>query len=247
MPLNPEFVRPDWPAPSQVKVATTTRLGGTSQGKFASLNMGQGPDHDPGVDENRRAVIQSLRMKAKPRWLRQVHGSQCVDAARVEDGVQADASVTFDTDNSCVIMTADCLPVVFTSIAGDRAGAAHAGWRGLVGGVLEATIAALDTPPEELFAWIGPAISGAVYEVDAPVRDAFLHEQPQDESAFVSNRPGHWLADLPMLAAARLNRVGIHHVSSAELCTYAEESRFYSYRRDGSTGRMATFIWLAED
>ena len=247
MPPNPEFVRPDWPAPSHVKAATTTRIGGASKGKFSSLNMGQGPEHDPGVDSNRRAVTESLQLKAQPRWLRQIHGTRCVDAARAEDGVQADASVTFDTHNSCAIMTADCLPVVFTNTAGDRAGAAHAGWRGLAGGVLEATIAALEAPPEELLAWIGPAISGQVYEVDELVRDAFLNEQPQDESAFVSNRPGHWLADLPALAKARLNRLGIRHVSSANLCTYTEEARFYSYRRDGSTGRMATLIWLAED
>jgi polyphenol oxidase len=241
---NVEVVIPNWEAPPNIGVATTTRIGGTSVGKFASLNMGQGPDHDGQVDGNRAAVAHDLGLTAKPRWLKQIHGTTCVDALRAEDGTPADASFTTSRGIACVVMTADCLPVVFASSSGDRVAVAHAGWRGLCAGVLERTIEALDVPAQQLIAWLGPAISGAVYEVGPQVRDAFLTHDERDTAAFVANRPGHWLADLNTLACARLKRAGVTRITASAMCTYSDAQRFYSYRRDGSTGRMATYAWL---
>ena len=242
---RPEVIVADWQCPDAVKAFTTTRIGGASEGICASLNMGYGiNDERSNVHENRRRVTEHWHLPSEPIWLRQVHGTRCVSAVEGQRGEQADASVAHSVGTVCAIMTADCLPVLLAAHDASVVAAAHAGWRGLCGGILEQTVAATGTPGSELIAWLGPAISGAVYEVDAPVRDAFLRESPQDEDGFQANRPGHWLADLYWLARARLTRAGISTISGGERCTYSESDYFYSYRRDGSSGRMASFIWL---
>ncbi|NKC12325.1 MAG: peptidoglycan editing factor PgeF [Gammaproteobacteria bacterium] len=241
----PVVVEPSWPVPAHVRAATTTRLGGASSGACAALNMGYGGgDQAANVDKNRARVAAYLQLPSAPCWLRQVHGTLCVRAEDSSVNTRADASFTRQPGTVCVVITADCLPVLLAAEDGSAVAAAHAGWRGLSAGVLEATVSALQTPPERLAAWLGPAISGAVYEVDVPVREAFLNAHPADENGFVVNRPNHWLADLYALARARLERLGVRSVSGGEYCTYSDTARFYSYRRDGASGHMASFIWI---
>ena len=245
MTTGPQLIVPHWPAPANVRAVSTTRAGGHSEGVFASLNMGHGRDQAGAVDANRTAVANAVGLDRPACWLRQVHGVECVDAGASRPGASADASFATDTTSACVVMTADCLPVLLAADDGGTVAAAHAGWRGLAGGVLESTVAAMGVSGEHLVAWLGPAIGPAVYEVGPEVRAAFLDAHPSDHAAFTANRPGHWLADLDALARARLARLGVRRVSGGGECTYSSPDRFYSYRRDGSTGRMATFIWLA--
>jgi len=239
-------LRPDWPAPAQVHALSTTRVGGVSQPPYASLNLGQHVGDDPvAVTENRARLRQLL--PAAPVWLNQVHGVQVVDAAQVKGVPDADASVSRQPGVVCAVMTADCLPVLFTDRAGSVVAAAHAGWRGLLAGVLEATLDAMACPPGEVLAWLGPAISCDAFEVGAEVREAFVSQHASAASAFSPLPDGKFLADLPQLARQRLNRAGVPstHCFGGEVCTVIEREQFFSYRRDGVTGRMASAIWLA--
>ena len=180
---------------------------------------------------------------AEPAWLEQVHGDRVVVLPDEVAG-PADAAVTLTPGNVCAILVADCLPVFFASRDGDRVGIAHAGWRGLAAGVVEVTVAALNCDPAKLVAWLGPAIGPRAFEVGAEVRDAFVSRDGGAAGAFGPGRDGRWLADLPALARRRLVASGVAEVTGGELCTHSEPARFYSYRRDGSTGRMASLIWL---
>ena len=238
------FLVPDGPAPANVRAFSTTRLGGVSAGPYASLNLGDHVGDDPrAVAENRRRVGQWL--PTAPAWLRQVHGVAVVDAARAAVGCEADAACTRQADAVCVVMTADCLPVLFCDRAGTVVAAAHAGWRGLAGGVLEATVAAMGVPAGELLAWLGPAIGPAAFEVGGEVRDAFLALDPAAESAFAPRPEGKWLADIFLLARQRLARLGLTAVYGGGVCTVSDAGRFFSHRRDRVTGRMASLVWLA--
>lgn len=239
------FLVPDWPAPPTVKAISSLRGGGVSHAPFASLNLGLGSGDDAAsVAHNRHVLRVAAGLPERCCWLHQVHGTDCIEADAARSGARADASHTRRAQIACVVMSADCLPVLLCSRSGDRVAAAHAGWRGLAAGVLENTVSALQLPGEQLLAWLGPAIGPAAYEVGAEVRAAFCDHDPGAASAFRPTRPGHWLADLYRLARQRLGAVGVEAVSGGELCTHADPSRFYSYRRDGRTGRMASFIWL---
>ncbi|UYG03275.1 peptidoglycan editing factor PgeF [Halomonas sp. LR3S48] len=244
--LQPTLIEPDWPAPASVGAFVTTREAGPSQDEFACFNPSEGVGDNPAhVGLCRRLIGNELDDDRPLLWLKQVHGAR-VQANYTEAVPEADASVAFDRGYACVVLTADCLPVFFCDRRGTRVGVAHAGWRGLAGGVLEATVAALSSPPEELMAWLGPAISNAQFEVGPEVQQAFTGVHPEAAAAFDPSpyRLGHYMADLYKLARLRLERLGVAYVSGGHFCT-ACESRFYSHRRDdGKTGRMASVIWL---
>ncbi len=241
MPEN--FIRPDWPAPSTVRAVVTTRRGGVSLPPFDTFNLGAHVGDDPAhVAENRRRLSEALALPQEPAWLTQVHGTQVV---RAEEAGEADAVWTNQIGPVCAILTADCLPVLFCDEQGTRVAAAHAGWRSLVGGVLEATVAAMDVPGERIMAWLGPAIGPTCFEVGEEVRAEFLARDDGAEACFHPSPQGRWLADLYALARRRLTACGVQAVYGGGLCTYRDADLFYSYRRDGRTGRMASLIWLA--
>ena len=245
MRAAPEFLRPGWPAPARVRAAMTTRAGGVSTGPFASFNLATHVGDDPAaVAENRRRLRDALALPAEPAWLEQVHGARVVLLPEPAAG-PADAAVTFTAGSVCAVLVADCRPVFLSGRDGDRVGIAHAGWRGLAAGVLEATVAALACDPGRLVAWLGPAIGPRAFEVGGEVRDAFLARDAGAAAAFVPGREGRWLADLASLARRRLAAAGVAAVTGGELCTHSDAARFYSYRRDGVTGRMAALAWLA--
>ncbi len=269
----PEWITPDWPAPPRVKAAATLRSGGVSLGAFSSLNLGSHVGDDPAaVAENRRLLQGALALPTQPVWLNQVHGIDVIDAgayrcrensascvagpddsrgssphlAAEASPPTADASVASERGAVCVVMTADCLPVLFCDRHGTRVGAAHAGWRGLAGGVLGATIEALQVPPAQLMAWLGPAIEQDAFEVGAEVRDQFLKLGAENQAAFHSNPRGRWQADLYQLARNELARLGVTAVYGGGFQCFADSKRFFSYRRENRTGRMATLVWLAD-
>ena len=238
-----DWLTPDWPAPVWVKACITTRSGGISSAPFDSFNLGAHVDDDPvAVTKNRQRLISQLG--CKPAWLRQVHGVAVVPAEPGEV-LEADASWTATPGVACTVMTADCLPVLFCDRAGSRVAAAHAGWRGLAGGVLEATLDALAVAPEDVLAWLGPAIGPHAFEVGAEVREAFMATHPQAAEAFVASvNPDRYMADIYQLARIRLAARGVTAVYGGGFCTYSDP-RFYSYRRAAQTGRFASLIWLA--
>jgi YfiH family protein len=244
-PNSAGWIVPDWPAPAGVRALVTTRVGGHSAPPFDSCNLGDHVGDDPDVVAANRARLEAALGGAGPvLWLRQVHGAGVVDAARWRPGHEADAVRCDRPGPVCAVLTADCLPVLLCDRDGSVVAAAHAGWRGLAAGVLEAAVAALGTAPERVLAWLGPAIGPVAYEVDATVRDAFVGPDPGAADAFTSTRPGHWRADLYGLARRRLARAGVGAVYGGGLCTASDTGRFYSYRRDGVTGRMASLVWL---
>ena len=248
-----DFLTPDWPAPANIKAFTTTRTAGASEGPYASFNIATHVNDDnQRVLQNRADLKKTLGLSSEPMWLDQVHGSYAVNAAEISSHnpsstgqalIKADASFSYDTDHVCVVMTADCLPVLICNRQGTKVAAVHAGWRGLQAGVIEDTIDALQENPEDCLLWLGPAIGPQAFEVGDEVRQAFVNEIPETAKAFEVNKPGHWLADIYKLARIRLQKTGINEIYGGGLCTYTDHSRFYSYRRDGDTGRMASLIW----
>ena len=241
------WIAPDWPAPAHVRVLSTLRGGGVSEGPYASLNLaGHVGDRPEAVAGNRLLLREAAHLPGEPLWLEQVHGVEVVrHAGAVGEPPRADAAVAFEPGRVCAVMTADCLPVVLTDRAGTRVGVAHAGWRGLVGGVLEATIAALEVPPASLHAWLGPAIGPAAFEVGTDVRDAYLAGVEGSAACFTPNDRGRYRADIYGLARLVLGAAGVESVRGGGWCTHEDAQRFFSYRRDGVTGRMATLAWLA--
>ena len=235
----------DWPAPPGVRALTTTRHGlGISQPPFDRFNLGSrcGDDVDA-VAENRRQLEAALRLPSPPRWLRQVHGIAVAMEPSSDEPV-ADASVTATTGTVLAILTADCLPVVFAARDGSGIAAAHAGWRGLADGVLEATVAAMRTPANDIVAWLGPAAGPQAYEIGEEVFEAFMSRDAGAAAAFVPTRPGHWKVDLYALARQRLAAVGVTDVHGGGLCTISDPARFFSHRRDREGGRIATIAWI---
>ena len=242
---KPEFIYPDWPAPGHVRAATSTRVGGVSQGAYASFNLAMHVGDQPeDVRENREVLMQTLQLPSEPYWLDQQHGTAILEAQVMSELAQADASYTARAGSVCVVQTADCLPVLLCSREGDWVAAAHAGWRGIAANVLQATVRAYPGLPEDLLTWFGPVISAEFYEVDNPVRAA-LGEELASVALRSSGHAGHWLLDMRSAAAWQLEQVGVKRFYCAEKCTFKDEHRFYSHRRDRVTGRMATMIWLA--
>jgi hypothetical protein len=248
-------LRPDWPVLPRVGAAVSLRCGGVSAAPFASLNLAAHVGDDPAaVAQNRRRLCAQLALPAEPLWLSQVHGTCVMDADQVsadhsgsEPPPQADAAVTRQAGRVLAVLVADCLPVLFARRDGGAVALAHAGWRGLAAGVLEATVAALDCPGQELYAWLGPAIGPAHFEVGEEVRAAFCLHEARAAGAFERNRHGRWQCDLHQLARQRLAALGVQSVHGEGRCSYALTQSFYSYRRDGITGRMAALIWLHRD
>lgn len=236
------MIVPDWPALPHVKSLMTTRESGVSGAPWASFNLGDHVgDEAAHVAANRTRLRQQV--PSEPGWLKQVHSTKVVETGA---GVpEADASFTRQAGIVSVVLTADCLPVLFCDRAGSVVAAAHAGWRGLADGVLEATVAAMQVPPDEILAWMGAAIGPQAFEVGAEVRQTFVAQHPEAAAAFIPRSPGKWLADIYLLARIRLNGIGVQAVYGGGRCTFTEADSFYSYRRDGVTGRMASLIWLA--
>jgi polyphenol oxidase len=240
------FIRPAWPAPARVRAAFTLRTGGVSAGAFASLNLGKHVgDQAAAVAENRLRVSRALALGSEPCWLEQVHGTRAIELeASHGTPPPADAALTRRVGPVCAVQVADCLPVLFAARDGSAVAASHAGWRGLAAGVLEATVRGLGVAPQELLAWLGPAIGPGHFEVGEEVRAAFAAHDALAVAAFTANARGRWLCDLSALARRRLAALGVHAVYGDAHCTYADAARFFSYRRDGQCGRMAALIWL---
>ena len=239
--MSSSFILPDWPAPANVHARVTTRAGGASTGPWQGLNLATHVGDDPAHVGLNRAWLRA-QLPGEPLWLEQVHGIDCVMAESSLAGCKADASVSFEPWQICAVLTADCLPVLFCTQDGQCVAAAHAGWRGLLAGVLENTVRAMRAPPEQIIAWFGPAIGPDNFEVGTEVRTAFLAEDTQSAGAFVAHG-NKWLADIYGLAHLRLQRLGLAGIYGGGECTVNDPERFYSYRRDGATGRMASLIW----
>jgi YfiH family protein len=242
--MLPGAIVPDWPAPRRVRALFTTRAGGVSQGPYASLNLGDHVGDAPArVAENRARL--SAHLPAEPRWLEQVHGTVVtrVDQPGFEP-TAADAACARSPGVVCAVLVADCLPVLLCDAGATVVAAVHAGWRGLAAGVVEAAVAAMETEPARLLAWLGPAIGPDSFEVGDEVRAAFLARDARAAFAFAPRDNGRWLANLYLLARQRLAACGVRAVSGEPACTFSEPQRFFSYRRDRDTGRMAACIWL---
>ncbi len=240
-----DFLVPEWTAPARVRAAVTMRAGGVSRGRFASNNLATHVgDLAQAVAENRRRLRARLALPCEPAWLTQVHGREVARLPGTSPA-SADAAVAFGSGAVCAVLVADCLPVLLAGRDGDRVGIAHAGWRGLAAGVVEATVAALGGDPARLVAWLGPCIGPAAFEVGPEVRESFVARDSGAQAHFRPGREGRFMADLPALARRRLALAGVSEVIASGLCTHADPVRFFSYRRDGATGRMAALIWLA--
>ena len=245
------WIVPDWPVAPRVRAVCTTRHGGHSVGPYRSMNPADHVGDDPAaVRANRNSLQQVLQLPAPPCWLQQVHGTTLIDAAEaLEYRVVpvADAAWCTQPGIACAVLTADCLPVLLCDRAGRRVAALHAGWRGLAAGIIEHTVEVMQRPGETLLAWLGPAIGPAAYQVGDEVREAFLRHDSLAQAAFLPDPEGGWKADLYRLARQRLAERGVTAVYGGDACSFSDAGRFYSYRRDGVTGRMATLIWLQAD
>lgn len=255
--MRPDWITPDWPAPANVRAFMTTRAGGVSRAPYDSFNTAAHVGDDPAaVAANRRLLLQEL--PGEPLWLNQVHGTRVFEllGPPLQSGEitpEADACMSREPGQVCVVQTADCLPVLFCDEAATVVAAAHAGWRGLAGGVLEETVQAMGVLPGKILAWLGAAIGADAFEVGEEVREAFVSQHALAGVAFRPALPGtldeaprKWLADIYALARIRLAAVGVARVYGGGLCTYQDKSRFFSYRREQNTGRMACLIWLQE-
>lgn len=240
-----DWLIPDWPAPAGIKSCVTTRSGGVSLAPFDSFNLGDHVDDDPeAVAANRLRLTSQLDIQAA--WLKQVHGTVVAEADPTQV-VEADASWTATPAIACTIMTADCLPALFCDRAGNRVAAAHAGWRGLAAGVLEAAADSLEVAPDQILVWLGPAIGQASFEVGGEVREAFISTHPQTDAAFIpSKNPGRFMADIYALARLRLAAHGITAVYGGGFDTVTDP-RFYSYRQSARNGRFASLIWIESE
>ncbi len=240
--MSLQWIRAEWPAPAGIVAGTTTRTGGVSDGVYASMNLGAHVDDDPArVAENRCRFVAGCGLPAEPDWLTQVHGT----AVRLQGDtapLEADAAIAREPGTTVAVLTADCLPILLCADSGEEIAAIHAGWRGLAAGIVDATLANMRTPPGRLLAWFGPAISQSAFEVGDEVRAAFVAGDAGAEACFQSNERGRWQADLYALARRHLEAAGVRAVHGGGLCTVGDTERFFSYRRDGQCGRMATFI-----
>lgn len=247
--MSPDWFEPDWPAPERVRALITTRHGGVSDGPWTSMNLGVHVGDSPVAVARNRAILRAV-LPSEPYWLDQVHGTDVCEATSVPaDGAppRADASMARTPGSVCVVMTADCLPVLFCDDYGSVVAAAHAGWRGLASGILDAAVARMDVAPSRIMAWMGPAIGPAAFEVGNEVREHFVAADRGAVRAFhPAEHAGKWYADLFELARRRLRAIGIERVYGGDVCTYSDPLRWFSYRRDGVTGRLASLVWLSD-
>jgi len=237
------YIIPDWLAPSNVKTLQTTRLGGSSVAPYESLNLGSHVGDSPLAVTRNRMLLNTL-LPTEPVWLEQTHGTVVANADQASCRPLADACIARHAASVCVVMTADCLPVLLCDTQGSVVAAVHAGWKGMAEGILEETVQAMDIAPQNLMAWFGPAISQEAFEVGDDVRNIFLRTDSKAAHAFIPGGSGKWFADLYLLARMRLNVLGVNQISGGDCCTYQGSNHFFSYRRDGVTGRMGTFIWI---
>lgn len=244
MQLNETFIYPEWPAPDNVRSLQTTRLGGVSTAPYDTLNLGLHVGDDPVRVNHNRQLLEPL-LPSEPVWLEQVHGTVVANADLADCRVVADACIARRHGSVCVIMTADCLPVLLCDEDGTVVGAAHAGWKGLAAGVIEATVTEMGVAPQKMMAWLGPTIGPHAFEVGEEVRAAFMAHDAAAAAAFIPlAAEGKYRADIARLARQRLNALGIDRVYGGTFCTYHQKDKFFSYRREGVTGRMGTFVWL---
>jgi YfiH family protein len=241
------WIPADWPAPDDVIAGTTTRVGGVSTGVYESLNLGAHVGDDPeAVAENRARFVAVCGLPGEPEWLTQVHGTAVRVTAETDaveaNTAEADAAITQDRSTVVAVLTADCLPILLCAENGAEVAAVHGGWRGLAAGVIATTVSRMVTKPGRLLAWLGPAISQAAFEVGDEVRQAFVGQAAAAAACFEPNEGGRWQADLYALARLQLHGAGVGAVYGGNLCTYSDSGRFFSYRRDGGCGRMASFI-----
>ena len=243
MSLIDHCLVPDWPAPKNVRSLQTTRVGGVSVAPYDSLNLSSNVGDLPLSVERNRMLLEPL-LPSEPIWLKQVHGVTVADATDAGCWPEADACVSSHPGAVCVVMTADCLPVLLCDDRGSVVGAVHAGWRGLCDGVIEHAVSAMGVAPDTLMAWLGPAIGVTAFEVGLDVREEFIARDPKSTAAFVPHVPNKWRADIYQLARLRLSGLGVDRVYGGGLCTHTDHARFFSYRRDNVTGRTGTLIWL---
>ena len=246
MNVSDRYLIPDWPVATQVKACVTLRTGGYSKPPYTSFNLGfRSGDDQNAVVANRQLLSKDWSWSQAPQWLEQVHGVDVVTAQ--SDGIErkGDAVWTDQVGLPCAVLTADCLPVIFTNPSGTKVAAAHAGWKGLVAGVLEQTIESMGEPADELIVWMGPAISQSCFEVGPEVREQFVAIDAEASRAFKSGNSDRWYGDLYQLARLRLAKAGVKAVSGGDFCTFSESERWFSYRREGAqSGRLATIIWI---
>ncbi len=243
--MSEPWLRPDWPAPSRVRAVSTLRGGGVSVAPYQSFNLAGHVGDDPrAVRTNRERLLRQAGLPAMPSWLSQVHGAAVVDAAHAREGCEADGVYTRQAGVVCAVMTADCLPVLLCERHGRWVAAVHAGWRGLAAGVIESAIACLATPGGEMLAWLGPAIGPRAFEVGGEVREVFVARDAAAAEHFTPSPAGRWLMDIYGLARRRLAALGVEQVYGGGWCTVEDGGRFFSYRRDGRTGRMASLVWI---
>ncbi len=248
---NVDGIRPDWPAPETVQAFTSTRKNGYSSAPYASLNLAQHVEDDRSlVERNRDRLIEHFNLLSQPIWLQQTHSNTVIMADDFQNSLippEADASWTSRSGVVCAVLTADCLPVFFTNKQGDRVAVAHAGWRGVLNGIISTSFFATGIAAEDCLVWLGPAIGAENFEVGVDVYEAFISKSTENTIAFRQTDDQHWLCDIYQLARIECQQIGIHSIYGGGRCTYSDEEHFYSFRRDGTqTGRMASLIWLAE-
>lgn len=245
--MKPQLLIPNWPAPERVRAIATTRRGGISEGAYTSCNMalhvGDQPQH---VLSNRAQVAKYAQLPSQPVWLKQVHGNRVVviDDLKCSENIEADAAVSFVPGKVCVILTADCFPLLFCDQAARCVAAAHIGWRGLASGLIEKTVATINGDAGDLLVWIGAGISACHFQIGSSVRDLLLGRNSAFALAILPNNTGQWTADLPQMIAIQLRLCGVERIFGGHDCTYSDPKRFYSYRYHQTTGRMASMIWL---
>lgn len=243
--MSEPFIYPDWPAPNTVKALSTTRQAGVSLAPYDGFNLASHVgDTANNVQKNRHYLIAAAHLPESPRWLNQVHGIEVTQANKWQQDNETDAIVSENINQVCAIMTADCLPILLCNRQGDKVAAIHGGWRSLATGIIEKTLHRFNSPSQDVLAWLGPAIGPSQFEVAYDVFYAFTQYSIDAQHAFVQTDATHYLADIYLLAKQQLNALGIHAIFGGDFCTVTESARFFSYRRDGITGRMATMIWI---
>lgn len=241
------LITPDWPAPTHINAFSTTRHGGVSQPPFDSLNLGDHVNDNPAhVLQNRTILMDVMALPSPPLWLSQTHSTEVIEADNWHDTIEADGCISHHMHQVCTVLTADCLPVLMCDKSGQQVAAVHAGWRGLAHGILAQAVQQFTCPATDILVWLGPAIGPQHFEVGHDVYHAFVDRFPDAKRAFITTDTTHFLADLYLLARQSLSRLGINEIYGGHHCTVSEPSQFYSYRRDGKTGRMASLIWIAE-